>query len=259
VLKDLIESNLAEVVRLTEIFRQEEGSLIVSNAHRINRGEAPKIERGETAAKNNFHFIERSSPEEVLSTIENLVCQRIPDAFKMDALFDIQVLSPMHKGTAGIANLNSRLQQLLNSSKLQLAHGSRIFKPRDKVMQVKNNYDKEVFNGDIGLITSVDPDAQQICVDFDGRIILYEYAELDELELAYAISVHKSQGSEYRAVVMPVLNQHYVLLQRNLLYTAVTRAKELVVLVGSPQALSLAINNANIQKRNSFLAARLRQ
>jgi exodeoxyribonuclease V alpha subunit len=258
VLKDLIESGFANVVRLTDIFRQEAGSLIISNAHRINRGEAPLTPRGETASSADFHFLERESPEEVVSTIEELVSHRIPDAFKMNPLLDIQVLSPMHKGSAGIQNLNARLQQLLNPSGKELAHGSRTFRAGDKVMQVRNNYEKEVFNGDIGLIFSVDPDAQQVAVDFDGRVLIYEYAELEELELAYAISVHKSQGSEYRAVVMPIITQHYVLLQRNLLYTAVTRAKELVVLVGTTEALTLAVENAKIQRRNTLLSKRLR-
>jgi exodeoxyribonuclease V alpha subunit len=258
VLRDLIQSESIEVVRLLEIFRQEEGSLIISNAHRINRGETPVIPRSENSQRSDFHFIERANPEEVVTTIEQLVCRRIPEAFQMDPLNDIQVLSPMHKGTAGVANLNSCLQQLLNPSGVEIEHGFRRFRPRDKVMQIRNDYEKEVFNGDIGFIFSVDSDTQQVSVDFDGRIITYEYAELDKLEFAYAISVHKSQGSEYRAVVMPVVNQHYVLLQRNLLYTAVTRARELVVLVGTTQALSLAVGNANIQQRNTLLAARLK-
>jgi exodeoxyribonuclease V alpha subunit len=258
VLKDLIASEFADVVELTEIFRQAEGSRIVSNAHMINRGEEPAMVRGETAQKSDFHFLERATPEEVASTIETLVSNRIPSAFSMDPLLDIQVLSPMHKGIAGVSDLNARLQQLLNPSGRELVHGSRTFRPRDKVMQIKNNYEKDVFNGDLGLIFSVDRDTQQLTVDFDGRLIVYEFSELDELELAYAISVHKSQGSEYRAVVLPVIMPHYVLLQRNLIYTAVTRGKELVVLVGSPQALSMAIKNARIQQRYTRLSARLR-
>ncbi|GAB4349348.1 MAG: ATP-dependent RecD-like DNA helicase [Candidatus Abyssubacteria bacterium] len=254
VLKDLIESGLPEVARLTEIFRQAEGSLIISNAHRINRGEEPVFPHDESARENGFHFIERTAPEEVASTIEMLVSKRIPDAFGMDPLVDVQVLSPMHKGTAGVSDLNLRLQRLLNPSGQQLLHGSRTFKVRDKVMQTKNNYEKEVFNGDLGFIFSIDGDTQQVMVDFDGRIVAYEFSELDELELAYAVSVHKAQGSEYRAVVVPVMTQHYVLLQRNLIYTAITRAKELVVLVGSRNALSLAIRNDRTQQRHSRLA-----
>lgn len=258
VLRDLIRSEATDVVELTEIFRQAEGSLIITNAHRINRGKEPILPREEASRKSDFHFIERASPEEVASTIEILITTRIPDAFGMDPLTEIQVLSPMHKGTAGVSDLNIRLQQLLNPSGWELAHGSRKFRVRDKVMQVRNNYEKEVFNGDLGIIHSIDRDTLQVAVDFDGHIVVYEFSELDELELAYAISVHKSQGSEYRAVVVPVITQHYVLLQRNLIYTAVTRAKELVVLVGSLEALSIAIGNARIQRRNTLLAARLK-
>jgi exodeoxyribonuclease V alpha subunit len=254
VLRDLIDSGLPEVTRLTEIFRQAEGSLIVSNAHRINRGEDPILPQDESARRDGFHFIERATPEEVASTVEMLISKRIPDAFGMDPLVDIQVLSPMHKGTAGVGDLNLRLQKLLNSAGHELQHGTRKFRVRDKVMQTKNNYEKEVFNGDLGIIFSIDADTQQVMVDFDGRIVAYEFSELDELELAYAISVHKSQGSEYRAVVVPVMTQHYVLLQRNLIYTAVTRARELVVLVGSRDALSMAIRNARTQQRHTRLA-----
>ncbi|RJP64722.1 MAG: ATP-dependent RecD-like DNA helicase [Candidatus Abyssobacteria bacterium SURF_17] len=258
VLRDLIESGCADIVRLVEIFRQAESSLIIHNAHRINHGDEPLLPRGDDALKSDFHFIERTSPEDVALTIETLAAKRIPDAFAMDPLFDIQVLSPMHKGTAGVADLNLRLQRLLNPNSSELLHGSRTLKLRDKVMQIRNNYDKDVFNGDLGLIFSIDEDDNQVVVDFDGRLVAYEMSELDEIELAYAISVHKSQGSEYRAVIVPIMTQHYVLLQRNLLYTAITRAKELVVLVGSPQALSIAIKNDRIQRRHTRLAARLK-
>ncbi len=258
VLRDLIRSGFVDVVELEEIYRQAEGSLIIENAHRINRGEEPVVPLGEEAENKDFHFIERSSPEEVAETIETLVSDRIPNAFGMDPLLDIQVLSPMHKGVAGVADLNFRLQGLLNPSGRELAHGSRGFRARDKVMQVRNNYDKDVFNGDLGLIFSIDHDARQVAVDFDGRIIAYEFSELDQLELAYAISIHKSQGSEYRAVVVPVIMQHYILLQRNLIYTAATRGKELVVFVGSKDAFSTAIKNAKIKRRHTHLASRLR-
>jgi exodeoxyribonuclease V alpha subunit len=257
VLRDLIESGCADVVKLTEIFRQARGSLIIDNAHRINRGEEPSLSMGKTEREKDFHFIERARPEEVASTIETLVTSRIPQAFGMDTFIDVQVLSPMHKGTAGVSDLNLRLQHLLNPSGPELAHGARVFRMRDKVMQIKNNYEKDVFNGDLGLVSSVDHDTQQLAVTFDGRILIYEYSELDELELAYAISVHKSQGSEYRAVVVPVLTQHFMLLQRNLMYTAVTRGKELVVLVGSREALSMAIKNARIRHRHTHLSERL--
>jgi len=258
VLKDLVTSGFADVVKLTEVFRQAEGSLIIHNAHRINRGETPELAHGKTDHEADFHFIERTSPEEVAATIETLVTRRIPNAFGMDPLLDIQVLSPMHKGYAGVSNLNLRLQHLLNPSGPELIHGSREFRQRDKVMQIRNNYEKEVYNGDLGLIYSLDKDSSQLTVDFDGRLIVYEFSELDELELAYAISVHKSQGSEYRAVVVPVIMQHYMLLQRNLLYTAITRGKELVVLAGSLKALSTAVRNARVQQRYTHLCSRLR-
>lgn len=258
VLRDLIRSRFVDVIELDEIFRQAEGSLIITNAHRINRGEEPIVPLGDDAQERDFHFIERATPEEVAATIETLVTDRIPSAFGIDPLLDIQVLSPMHKGIAGVSDLNSRLQGLLNPSGRELAHGSRKFRARDKVMQVRNNYDKDVFNGDVGLILSIDHDARQLAVDFDGRIIAYEYSELDELELAYAISIHKSQGSEYRAVVVPVIMQHYILLQRNLIYTAATRGKELVVFVGTKDAFSTAIKNVNIKRRHTHLAGRLR-
>ncbi len=258
VLKDLLASGFADMVKLTEIFRQAEGSLIIHNAHRINRGETPELVHGNADQEADFHFIERTSPEEVAATIETLVTRRIPDAFGMDPLLDIQVLSPMHKGYAGVSNLNLRLQHLLNPTGPELLHGSREFRQRDKVMQIRNNYEKEVFNGDLGLIYSLDKDSSQLTVDFDGRLVVYEFSELDELELAYAISVHKSQGSEYRAVVVPVIMQHYMLLQRNLIYTAVTRGKELVVLTGSLKALSMAVQNARVQQRHTHLCSRLR-
>lgn len=257
VLRDLVKSGFADVVWLTEIFRQAEGSFIISNAHRINRGQEPIFSTRRKEREKDFHFIERLDPAEVAAAIETLVTTRIPRAFGMNPLLDIQVLSPMHKGTAGVSDLNLRLQQLLNPSGPELTHGSRKFRARDKIMQIKNNYEKEVFNGDLGIIFSIDRNTQQLALDFDGRILLYEYSELDELELAYAISVHKSQGSEYRAVVMPVMTQHYMLLQRNLMYTAITRAKEMVVLVGSREALSMAVRNARIQHRYTNLSNRL--
>jgi exodeoxyribonuclease V alpha subunit len=257
VLRDLIQSGFVDVVELKEIFRQAEGSLIVENAHRINRGEEPTLPQGEKAQDKDFHFIERATPEEVASTIETLVTDRVPGAFGMDPLLEIQVLSPMHKGVAGVADLNARLQQLVNASGHALAHGSRVFRPRDKVMQIRNNYDKDIYNGDLGLVLSIDNDTRQVAVNFDGRIIDYEFSELDELELAYAISIHKSQGSEYRAVVVPVIMQHFILLQRNLIYTAATRGKELVVFVGTREALSTAIKNAKMKHRHTHLASRL--
>ena len=189
-----------------------------------------------------------------------LTSKRIPQRFNMDPMEDIQVLTPMHKGTLGTENLNRELQSLLNtSSSVEITRGDRCFRLNDRVMQTRNNYEKEVFNGDIGLIKSVDGEKQQVVVGYDGRQVVYDYIELDEIVLAYAISVHKSQGSEYQAVVLPVLSQHYLLLQRNLIYTGVTRGKRLVVMVGSKKALAMGVKNEKITKRYTCLAERLKE
>jgi exodeoxyribonuclease V alpha subunit len=176
----------------------------------------------------------------------------------MDPINDIQVLTPMHKGVIGASNLNGMLQKSLNPSQVQLMRGGRLYKRADKVMQIRNNYDKEVFNGDIGRISGIDFESQMVAVDFDGRLVEYDYSDLDELVLAYAVSVHKSQGSEYPVVVMPIHTSHYVLLQRNLIYTGVTRAKDLVIIVGTKRALSIGIRNDKTERRYTGLAAKLR-
>ena len=256
ILKDIIRSGTIPVVALQEIFRQAEKSQIIVNAHQINMGIIPDLKR-DKGAQDDFYFIAQEDPEQVLKVIKDLVCERIPRRFHLDAVDDIQVLSPMHKGNVGTENLNHVLQDILNPSKEELSRGGKRFRPRDKVMQVRNNYEKEVFNGDIGRIASIDPENQQLVVSFDGYLVPYDYSELDELVLAYAISVHKSQGSEYRAVVIPVLSQHFVLLQRNLIYTAVTRGKDLVVMVGSPKALAIGVKNDRIMRRYTYLAERL--
>ncbi len=256
VLKDTIRSGAVPVVELEEIFRQAKESQIIVNAHKINQGVIPKLQR-DRERRDDFYFISQEDPEQVLKIIMDLVCERIPRRFQLDALDDIQVLSPMHKGNVGTENLNNKLQEVLNPSKEELSRGGKIFRPKDKVMQVRNNYDKEVFNGDIGRIVSIDPENQQVIVSFDSVLVPYEYSELDEIVLAYAISVHKSQGSEYRAIVVPVLSQHFVLLQRNLIYTAVTRGKDLVVMVGSTKALAMAVRNDRIMRRYTHLAERL--
>jgi exodeoxyribonuclease V alpha subunit len=226
VLKDTIRSGAVPVVELKEIFRQAKESRIIVNAHKINQGIIPKLKR-DREQRDDFYFISQEDPEQVLKIIIDLVCERIPRRFHLDALEDIQVLSPMHKGNVGTENLNNKLQEVLNPTKEELSRGGKKFRPKDKVMQVRNNYDKEVFNGDIGRIVSIDQENQQVIVSFDNVLVPYDYSELDEIILAYAISVHKSQGSEYRAIVVPVLSQHFVLLQRNLVYTAVTRGKDL--------------------------------
>jgi exodeoxyribonuclease V alpha subunit len=257
VLKDIIESGVVPVVELNEIFRQAMGSLIITNAHRINRGEFPQIPQSK-GEQQDFYFIQKETPEEIADTILNLVTKRIPARFARDSINDIQVLTPMHKGLIGAQNLNTVLQEALNKAEGELARGGRTYKIGDKVMQIKNDYDKEVFNGDIGRVERIDTENQVVSVDFDGRLVEYDFSDLNELILAYAVSVHKSQGSEYPVVVMPVHISHYMLLQRNLIYTGVTRAKKLVVLVGTKKALSIAIRNNKIQKRFTGLSRRLK-
>jgi exodeoxyribonuclease V alpha subunit len=257
VLNDVIESGSAAVVRLTEIFRQAEGSLIVENAHRINRGEMPLFGRNAV----DFFLFPADDAEQAADLIVDLVQNRIPRKFGLDPLNDIQVLSPLHRGAAGVGELNRRLQAALNPSaggKSERRQGSQVLRIGDRVMQIRNNYDKEVFNGDMGRIVALDPVDQVLAARIDDRDVAYEFSELDELVHAYAVSVHKSQGSEYRAVVVPVLSQHYIMLQRNLLYTAITRARELVVLVGTRRAIGIAVRNNKIVERHTALDVRLR-
>ncbi len=255
VLNDIIASGTVPVVELNEIFRQAKESRIVVNAHKINIGILPAFENHETG--NDFYFIEQEDPEKVLEIILELTKTRIPRRFDLDPVDDIQVLTPMHKGIVGSENLNLALQESLNPSRETITRGNRNFKVNDKVMQTRNNYDKEVFNGDIGRIADIRQDDYEITVRFDGRDVIYEFSNLDELVLAYAISVHKSQGSEYPAVVIPVLTQHYVLLQRNLIYTAVTRGRNLVVMVGTRKAFAMGVHNDKTQKRFTYLKHRL--
>jgi len=258
VLKDIIASGLVETIRLTDIFRQAQESLIVVNAHRINRGEYLQLDTS-PGQQTNFYFIKRQEPEKVLTVIKELCKSRLPSAFHLDPLEDIQVMTPMHRGTVGVANLNAELQNLLNPNQESVARGGRLFRVNDKVMQIKNNYEKEAFNGDIGRIVDINLEEQKLMVKFEDRIIDYTWSDLDELVLAYAISIHKSQGSEYPAVVIPLLPQHYIMLQRNLLYTAITRARRLVVLVGSKRAVAIAIKNNKVQFRYTNLSTRLKE
>jgi exodeoxyribonuclease V alpha subunit len=257
VLKDIIISGVVPVVELKDIFRQAAQSRITVNAHRINAGLLPEW-RAERGPLEDFYFIEQDDPEQALRIILELVCERIPRRFGFDRVEDIQVLSPMHKGKVGTENLNVKLQQALNPSGDEMVRGERIFRRLDKVMQGRNNYDKDVFNGDIGRITSIDREEQVVTVTFDGVPVPYETADLDEILHAYAISVHKAQGSEYRAVVVPVLSQHHLLLQRNLIYTAVTRARELVVMVGSWRSLAMGVKNDRTMRRYTCLAQRMK-
>jgi exodeoxyribonuclease V alpha subunit len=256
VLKDIIASGEIQVVELNEIFRQARESLIIVNAHKINNGQLPSF-KSPGQKPDDFYFIEQEDPEEVLRIILELTKERIPRHFGFDSVDDIQVLTPMHKGVVGAGNLNAELQKALNPVEDGVMRNNRYFRMKDKVMQVKNNYDKEVFNGDIGRITSIDPEEQVVTISFDGRAISYDYTDLDEIVLAYAVSVHKSQGSEYPAVVIPIHTQHYILLQRNLVYTAVTRARNLVVMVGTMKALAIGVNNDKTQKRYTGLRHRL--
>ena len=258
VLKDLIDSGVLKVVELNEIFRQARQSLIVVNAHRINQGEMPTAVQAPEDALLDFYFVQDEDPEKILARILELVKERIPLRFGFDPISEVQVLTPMHKGLLGAGNLNAELQKGLNNSPKELTRGGRTFKLNDKVMQIRNNYDKEVFNGDIGRVCGLDLEEQEMRVNFDGREVMYDFSDLEELILAYAISVHKAQGSEYPAIILPVVTQHYMLLQRNLLYTAVTRARKLVVLIGTRKALAIAVKNDKVQKRYTRLADRIK-
>ena len=257
VLRDLLASNVVPAARLTHIFRQAERSLIVTNAHRINRGEFPSVVQSPRRTLADFYFIERQGQAEILGVIKELLSERIPKRFKLDALSDVQVLSPIHKGLVGVQNLNLELQQLLNPRGEKIVFGGRNLRIGDRVMQVRNNYVKEVYNGDLGRVTGFDDEKRLLLVEIDGRTIAYERGEADEIVLAYAASIHKAQGCEYPAVVVPMVTQHYMLLQRNLLYTAVTRGKQLVVLVGQAKAINIAIHNDKTFLRYTHLAARL--
>ena len=253
VLRDIIDSGVIPVVRLTRIFRQAQSSRIVMNAHAINRGCFPDISNGQHT---DFFFMKQEEPEKVAETIVSLVRDRLPKAYRQPTA-NIQVLTPMQRGVVGAANLNMALQQALNYNTAALVRGGYTYKEGDRVMQLRNNYDKDVYNGDLGYVHSVDMEERTLTVDFDGKLVEYEVSELDELTLAYATTIHKSQGSEYPIVVMPVLMTHYVMLQRNLIYTGITRAKKICVLVGQTKALAYAIHNMKVLKRNTRLKERL--
>lgn len=254
VLRDIIDSGCVPVVRLTRIFRQAQGSRIIMNAHRINKGEGIDMRGGKDA---DFFFATKESNQEVVDTIVQYCKTNLPRYYHVDPLQDIQVLTPMQRGECGAVNLNQVLQEAMNPSKIFLRRGGTQYRLKDKVMQIRNDYDKEVFNGDIGTITKVDVEERELTVLFDEREVVYDVTELDELALAYAVTIHKSQGSEYPIVVMPFTMSHFVMLQRNLLYTGVTRAKKILVLVGEKKAVYYAIKNETTTGRNTCLARRL--
>ncbi|MBV8524780.1 MAG: ATP-binding domain-containing protein, partial [Acetobacteraceae bacterium] len=251
VLADIISSNSVPVVRLTEVFRQAAQSRIVVNAHRINRGQMPELK---TLEESDFYFVDAPEPEEGVRKLLAVITQRIPAVFGFDPIRDVQVLCPMNRGGLGARSLNVELQRALNPpGENRVERFGWIFGPGDKVMQVANDYERDVFNGDLGIVRRVDQEAGELVVGFDGREVAYGFGELDELALAYASTIHKSQGSEYPAIVIPLSTQHYTMLARNLLYTGVTRGKRLVVLVGSRKALGIAVRNGTSRRRWSRL------
>ncbi len=254
VLGDIIESGVARVIRLDTIFRQAQESLIIKNAHRVNQGQPPENELLNSKLP-DFFLIEKDDPEQELEIVKELVSIRIPKRFGFDPVEDIQVLTPMNRGLIGAENLNTELRNILNPTGVQI-RGDK-FRVGDRVIQIRNNYEKEVFNGDIGNIVSFDPEWNEVTVDFDGKPIVYHVSELDEMNLAYAVTIHKSQGSEYKVVVIPLATQHYILLKKNLLYTALTRGKNLVVLVSSAKALKLALEEKKMERRFTNLTKRL--
>ncbi len=258
VLNDIIGSGAMTVVKLDKIFRQARTSQIIVNAHKINEGRLPFLNTADSNdTRTDFYFIEQEDPDKVLDIILELSKNRIPQRFGFDPVSEIQVLTPMHRGVVGAGNINRKLQEALNPGQEGIARGDRTFRVNDKVMQIRNNYDREVFNGDIGQISTIRWEDKTVIINFDGRQVEYEFSDLDEIVPAYAVSVHKSQGSEYPAVIVPIVTQHYILLQRNLIYTAVTRGKKLVVLVGSRKAMAMGVKNNKTRKRFTRLRHRL--
>jgi exodeoxyribonuclease V alpha subunit len=258
VLRNIIDSGVVPVVRLTEVFRQAAHSRIITTAHRINEGYMPELSIKD--AESDFYFIDRAEPEQIADVLVEMVKTRIPVKFGFDAIRDIQVLCPMNRGSLGIRELNVRLQIEVNPARADepvVEKFGWLFRLRDKIIQTENNYDKDVFNGDIGQIVKIDVVEHEVTVRFDQREVVYDYGELDEFSLAYAITIHKSQGSEFPVVVIPLAMQQYMLLQRNLVYTGMTRGKKLVVLIGQKKALAIAVKNNRTENRFSGLLARL--
>jgi exodeoxyribonuclease V alpha subunit len=251
-LADIIASGAVQVVRLTEVFRQAAKSQIVQNAHRINSGQTPELAK--PSAETDFYFVPADDPEIAVTRLIEIVRDRVPKRFGVDSVRDIQVLCPMNRGGLGARSLNIELQKALNPrTDPQVLKFGTTFLVGDKVMQTENDYDKEVYNGDLGFITAIDPDVGEIRIDFDGREVTYQFGELDQVVLAYATTIHKSQGSEYPVVIIPVTTQHYPMLQRNLLYTGITRGKRLVILLGQKKAIVIAVKNVSGRRRWSKL------
>ena len=256
VLADIIGSESVPVVRLTEVFRQAAESQIIVNAHRINRGLMPELKQQNGS---DFYFVDASDPEDGVAKLLAVVQRRIPERFGLDAVRDIQILCPMNRGGLGARSLNIELQKALNPpGEVKVERFGWTFGVGDKVMQTTNDYERDVYNGDLGLVSAIDMEEGELTVTFDGRDVIYGFGELDELVLAYATTIHKSQGSEYPAVVIPLVTQHYTMLARNLLYTGITRGKKLVVLVGQRRALAIAVKNRNARRRWSKLGDWLR-
>ncbi|NUN15637.1 MAG: ATP-dependent RecD-like DNA helicase [Myxococcales bacterium] len=256
VLQDVIHSQVAQVVRLTRVYRQGTASLIVENAHRVLVGEMPiNAEKGQDS---DFFFIERETPDQIIETLRTIITKRLPNAFSVHPVDDIQLLAPMQRSELGAKNLNSLMQDWLNPGNPTTDKGAGRFRVADKVMQIRNNYDKDVFNGDMGRIVDVDLISKVVTVRFDDRVLVYDGAEVDDLELAYAITVHKSQGSEYPVVVLPIHEQHFMMLRRTLLYTALTRGKKIVILTGSSRAVRRAVSRDDATHRYGYLETRIR-
>ena len=256
VLKDVIESDVVSVCRLDQVFRQAAQSAIISNAHRVNQGQAPVFPESKSEPS-DCYFVAADDPDAACDRIVSLVRDSVPKRFQLDPYGDVQILTPMQRGQLGARNLNHRLQQALNPSGKSIERFGIVFRVGDKVMQIQNDYDKDVFNGDIGRIKALDAEARELVVVFDGRPVQYDFQELDELVLSYAITIHKSQGSEYPCVVIPMHTQHYIMLRRNLLYTALTRGRQLVILVGTQKAVAMAARRGDVQHRITTLKQRL--
>jgi exodeoxyribonuclease V alpha subunit len=252
----LIGSGCNQTVRLTEVFRQAKSSDIILNAHRINEGIIPQLPKPNVDS--DFYLIPAETPEDIFNKLIHVVTQRIPERFGFDSVRDIQVLTAMNRGGVGVRSLNIELQKRLNNNTTQqITRFGVTFAPGDKVIQMVNNYDKDVYNGDIGLIQTIDIEESLLKIEFDGRDVEYGFSELDEIQLAYAVSIHKSQGSEYPVIVIPLAMQHYMLLERNLIYTAITRGKQLVVVIAQTKALAMAVKTQKSQRRLTLLTQRI--